>query len=328
MNPAQFGRPVRLVQTSLFPFMEAPPGDGCGTLDLFATATDTPEEDPMPTENTPQRPADAPEDTVPADAATTPRGAAQRPTQPLAVRVTAAVLAADHTAAGLNEYGSCTVAGYAIALGTDDQARVHHQMPAPDLTDPDRLSSHQCWEEQRTRVTAYAATLRADGFVVDERTVPTGPILLATPPEAYPCQIGVNCDRCGVIASHDYLVHDAMTKAQRLRVARDHLTANERWSCTADADVCPRCVDKEELAELLGRVPDELRRIAELAERVHDEAAGRSWLAHAENVGQAAHDALAVLEQEDPDALTPEETGERENSLLFWLGPRSADAEE
>jgi hypothetical protein len=28
------------------------------------------------------------------------------------------------------------------------------------------------------------------------------------------------------------------------------------------------------------------------------------------------------------DELTPEETGERENSLLYWLGPRPADAEE
>jgi hypothetical protein len=241
MNPAHFGRPVRLVQTSLFPFMEAPPGDGFGTLDLFATATDTPEEHPMPTENTPQRPAGTPEGTAPADAATTPRGAAQRPTQPLAVRVTAAVLAAVHTAAGLNEYGSCTVAGFAVALGTDDQARVHHQMPAADLTGPDRLSSHQRWEEQRTRVAAYAVTLRADGFVVDERTVPTGPILLATPPEAYPCQIGVYCDRCRRVVSHDYLVHDAMTKAQRLQVARDHLTANEGWTCTPAEDVCRQC---------------------------------------------------------------------------------------
>jgi hypothetical protein len=117
-----------------------------------------------------------------------------------------------------------------------------------------------------------------------------------------------------------------MTKEQRVQVARDHLTANESWVCTPDADLCPRCVAKEELAELLGRVPDELRRIAELAERVHDEAAGRPWSAHAASVDQAAHDALQVLEQEDPDALTPEETGERENALLFWLGPRTDDA--
>lgn len=59
--------------------------------------------------------------------------------------------------------------------------------------------------------------------------------------EAYPCQIGVFCDECGRTVSHDYLVHDGMTKAQQLQVARDHLTVNEGWSCTPDADLCPGC---------------------------------------------------------------------------------------
>lgn len=242
MTPADWGRPTGPpVQLDLFPFLDAPPGDGFGTLDLFATATDTPEEDPMPAENTPQRPVDGQTATAPTDGAPAPRNAAQRPTRPIAVRVTAAVLAGHHTPAGLNEYGSCITAGYAIALGTDDQARVHHQMPNPDLTDPDRLSSHQRWAEQRDRVAEYAATLRADGFVVVERTVPTGPILLATPPEAFPCRIAVFCDECRVTVSHDYLVHDAMTKAQRLQVARNHLVANEGWTCTPAEDVCRQC---------------------------------------------------------------------------------------
>jgi hypothetical protein len=299
MTPAHFGRPVRPVQTSLFPFMEDPPGDGFGTLDLFATATDTPEEDPMPAENTPPRPADATTATVPTDGTPEPRNAAQRPTQPIAVRVTAAVLAAVHPAAGLNEYGSCITPGFAIALGTDDQARVHHQMPNPDLTDPDRLSSHERWAEQRDHVAAYAATLRADGFVVDERTVPTGPILLTTPPEAYPCRIAVFCDECRVTVSHDYLVHDAMTKAQRLQVARDHLTANEGWSCTDGEDLCGPCAAAVELADLRdvdGPLPAQLRRMAELVELLEDAAAARPvWERAAAAGDRDAIDYVAVL---------------------------------
>jgi hypothetical protein len=183
----------------------SPAGDECGTLDLFAPAG----------------------------------------TEPAAVRVTAAVLAAMHPAAGHNEYGACVTAGFRVTPDSDAQARIHHQLPSLDLTDPDRPSSHERWAEQRARVAEYATTLEADGFTVDRREVLTGPILLTTPPEAYPSEIGVYCDECGLTVSHDYLVHEGMTKAQRLQVARDHLTANEGWSCTPDADLCPSCAADE-----------------------------------------------------------------------------------
>ncbi|MFD0035563.1 hypothetical protein ACFVJK_46820 [Streptomyces sp. NPDC127172] len=179
----------------------APAGDECGTLDLF----------------------------TPAD------------TEPAVVRVATVVLAAAHPAAGHNEYGACVTAGFRVGVGSDAQARVHHQLPSIDFTDPERQSSFERWAEQRAQVAKYAETLEADGFTVERREVLTGPILLATPPEAYPSRIGVYCDECGVTVSHDYLVHDAMTKAQRLQVARDHLVANEGWSCTPDADLCPTC---------------------------------------------------------------------------------------
>ena len=61
------------------------------------------------------------------------------------------------------------------------------------------------------------------------------------PPGAttFPIQIAVYCDVCGVEVMHDYVVHDGMTREQRFAVAREHLTRNEGWSCTAAGDFCP-----------------------------------------------------------------------------------------
>ncbi|MFD0344034.1 hypothetical protein ACFVH0_36110 [Streptomyces sp. NPDC127117] len=74
-------------------------------------------------------------------------------------------------------------------------------------------------------------------------------LLAATPVPpgtgAFPCQIGVCCDDCGVVVSHDYLVHTGMTKAQRLGVARRHLTDNEAWDCGEAGDLCPSCKGDE-----------------------------------------------------------------------------------
>jgi hypothetical protein len=54
-------------------------------------------------------------------------------------------------------------------------------------------------------------------------------------------QIAVFCDRCGTETAHDYLVHDRMTRAERLAVARNHMAAYEGWSCGPDGDFCPEC---------------------------------------------------------------------------------------
>ena len=62
------------------------------------------------------------------------------------------------------------------------------------------------------------------------------------PITTYPAQIAVFCDRCGTEVEHDYEVHDQMTPAERIGVARAHLDSNESWSCTAAGDFCPACV--------------------------------------------------------------------------------------
>lgn len=62
-----------------------------------------------------------------------------------------------------------------------------------------------------------------------------------TKPTPYPSQIVVCCDTCGREVEHDYVVHDLMTRGERLAVARAHLASNERWSCTPDGDFCPDC---------------------------------------------------------------------------------------
>jgi len=62
-----------------------------------------------------------------------------------------------------------------------------------------------------------------------------------TPLTAFPLSIVVFCDRCGTEVEHDYMVHDLMTREQRLAVAREHVARNEGWSCSADGDFCPDC---------------------------------------------------------------------------------------
>ncbi|MEV2203701.1 hypothetical protein AB0E11_27595 [Streptomyces fradiae] len=63
--------------------------------------------------------------------------------------------------------------------------------------------------------------------------------------DAYPTQIGVFCDDCGLLSLHDYIVHTDMTRPERLQVARDHLTTNEGWDCGAAGDLCPDCKGDE-----------------------------------------------------------------------------------
>lgn len=60
-------------------------------------------------------------------------------------------------------------------------------------------------------------------------------------PVPYPSQIAVFCDHCGTVTEHDYVVHDQMTREERLGVARTHLADNEGWSCTPEGDFCPAC---------------------------------------------------------------------------------------
>jgi hypothetical protein len=98
------------------------------------------------------------------------------------VRAAAVVLAFEHTPAVRNEYGACVEAGFSVNPGPDGRARVHHQLPNLNLLDPNRMSNQARWAECRARVTEYAATLRAGGWTVKEKTVTTGAILLASPP--------------------------------------------------------------------------------------------------------------------------------------------------
>ena len=56
----------------------------------------------------------------------------------------------------------------------------------------------------------------------------------------FPTQITVFCDHCGTERTADYMVHEDMTKAERLAVARKHLVEHEGWESTDDGDdFCP-----------------------------------------------------------------------------------------
>ncbi|WP_432156076.1 hypothetical protein [Streptomyces sp. bgisy153] len=101
---------------------------------------------------------------------------------PAYVTQAAAVLARRHRAASHNEYGACVAAGFRVEPGSQDRARVQHQLPPIDFSDPDRPSSQARWNERRTRLTEYAATLETEGWSVEHREPCSGPILLAAPP--------------------------------------------------------------------------------------------------------------------------------------------------
>jgi hypothetical protein len=195
------------------------------------------------------------------------------PNTPAYVHQAAAVLARNHKVAARNEYGSCIAPGYVVAPGSGDRARVHHQLPPVDFTDPDRPDSWTRWVEMGERVAEYATTLETAGWTVEQRQVLTGPILLAVPP----------------------------------------------------APPSPA----EELATLLtlaDPLPTEMRRTAELTELVHGDAAARVWWERAAAAGN--YDAIGYLKAlVEEGELTPEETGERENSLLYWLGLRTDDGD-
>ena len=56
----------------------------------------------------------------------------------------------------------------------------------------------------------------------------------------YPTQITVFCDHCGVEDTGEYLVHEGMTREERLAVARRHLVEVKGWEHTAEGDdFCP-----------------------------------------------------------------------------------------
>lgn len=89
---------------------------------------------------------------------------------------------AGHQPVEVNEYGSCIGPGYKVESSNDaDTVRVEHKLPESDLTDPNRMTTDQKYEARLAAQQAYAATLRAAGWAVKERTVlGNRPILLAT----------------------------------------------------------------------------------------------------------------------------------------------------
>jgi hypothetical protein len=201
------------------------------------------------------------------------------PTTPAYVHQAAAVLALQHQPATRNEYGACNAPGFVVVagIGPGDRARVHHQLPPVDFTDPDRQDSYQRWHEQGERVAEYAETLEAAGWTVERRVPFSGPILLAVPPAP--------------------------------------LSPTEELAALLEVAVPTPAGDVP---------PADLRRLAELVELVHGATAARpAWERAAAAGDRDAVDYLAVLEEEE---LSPEETGELENSLLYWLGPRDEEA--
>jgi hypothetical protein len=77
------------------------------------------------------------------------------------------VLLDEHIPAAYNEYGSCSLPGFRVDVGSDGKVRVDHRMPAADLSDPDRPTRGELAAERHQQVNAYAATLTAAGCTVE-----------------------------------------------------------------------------------------------------------------------------------------------------------------
>jgi hypothetical protein len=92
---------------------------------------------------------------------------------------------AGHKPVEVNEYGSVVTPGYKVESSNDvDTVRIEHKLPESDLTDPDRMGTDEKYLARLAAQQAYAATLRAAGWSVTERTVlGNRPILLATAPD-------------------------------------------------------------------------------------------------------------------------------------------------
>jgi hypothetical protein len=118
--------------------------------------------------------------------------------------------------------------------------------------------------------------------------------VLRDPDSPYlPSQIGVFCDRCGSAVEGDYMVHEGMTKGERLGVARSHLASSAGWICDERGDFCPMC-SRPALAAVLAAVAAErARQDAQWGEQNHPDGTGArtaSWgaLVHAETAATDA----------------------------------------
>jgi hypothetical protein len=99
----------------------------------------------------------------------------------LILNAAAELRGAGHEPAVYNEYGSVITPGYKVeSFDGDDIVRVEHKLPESDLTDPNRMGTDEKYFARSAARDAYAVTLRAAGWTVEERTVHVNrPILLA-----------------------------------------------------------------------------------------------------------------------------------------------------
>lgn len=78
----------------------------------------------------------------------------------------------------------------------------------------------------------------------------------------YPSQITVFCDHCGRERTGDYLVHEDMTRTERLAVARKHLVENEGWEHDEEVgdDFCPEHASGEAVEQAAQRADEGAQR--------------------------------------------------------------------
>lgn len=74
-----------------------------------------------------------------------------------------------HARVGQTEYGGTVTPGFVVSGGPEGKARISHMTPSPDLLDPDRTSDDDLAAERHRMVDAYAATLTAAGWRVEQR---------------------------------------------------------------------------------------------------------------------------------------------------------------
>lgn len=59
--------------------------------------------------------------------------------------------------------------------------------------------------------------------------------------EAYPSHLGVFCDECEIVVEGDFIVHEGMSKDERLGVVRAWAVSEFGWLCKDGEDLCGNC---------------------------------------------------------------------------------------
>jgi len=101
--------------------------------------------------------------------------------------------------------------------------------------------------------------------------------------EPYPSHLGVFCDECEIVIEGDFIVHDGMSKDERLGVVRAHAVSEFGWLCEDGDDLCANCREDADPKILHAPWTDEevqLLNASQANVKIHPFTCGREHTTH------------------------------------------------